>query len=110
MNFKKNYHLARKFKISKVDFLIENYNPSYPVPKYLLFIKEMLKNGYTVKVYQSRVSKYVFLVKDNKITKIRFSNHKPLFGKEEEGDCDYYVGVSHKQVMTTEKLTEELLK
>jgi hypothetical protein len=90
--------------------VIKNYPKQYQTPKYLLFIKEMLANGYQVKVYIARVSKYIFLVKNDQITKIRFSNHRPLYEKEEENDCDYYVGISHKQVSTTEQLIKKLLK
>lgn len=109
MNFKKNIHLAVNFDKKKTERLIRDYPKQYKTPKYLLFIKTVLDNGYKVKVYEARVSKYVFVKKEDTILKIRFSNHKPLFEKEEESDCDYYVGVSHKQVITTENLIEKLL-
>lgn len=109
MNFKKNLHVAKNCTLEKVNMLIENYSRKYPIPKYLTFIKKMLENGYKVKIYVARVSKYVFIKKGDIVIKIRFSNHKPIFEKEEENDCDYYVGVSHKQVTTTEELIEKLL-
>lgn len=109
MNFKKNLHKAKEYTPEKVNRMIEHYSRKYPIPKYLTFVKKMLENGYEVKIYVARVSKYVFVKKGDVVTKIRFSNHKPIFEKEEENDCDYYVGISHKQVTTTEDLIEKLL-
>jgi hypothetical protein len=109
MKFKKNFHLANKWKIGKVVGMIENYPKQYATPKYLLFIKAILEAGWSVKVYVVRVSKYVFIYKEEQIFKIRFSNHKPLYEKEMEDDCDYYVGVSHTQVSTTEELLKKLI-
>lgn len=111
MQFKKNFHLAKKYDLKRVEAMIENYPKQYAPPKYLIFIKTMLENGWKVKVYvANKVSKYVFIFKGDEIKKIRFSNHKPLYQKEEESDCDYYVGISHKQVSTTEELMIFLLK
>ena len=111
MEFKKNFHLARKVNLKKVNAMIENYPKKFQTPKYLIFVKTMLENGWKVKIYvANKVSKYVFIFRENEIKKIRFSNHKPLYQKEEENDCDYYVGISHKQVSTTEELMVFLLK
>ncbi|MCK5061741.1 hypothetical protein KAR28_04270 [Candidatus Parcubacteria bacterium] len=68
----------------------------------------MLEAGWDVKLYVAKVSKYVFIIRDDVVFKIRFSNHKPLLFKEEESDCDFYVGISHKQVSTTEQLIKKL--
>lgn len=110
MMFKRNMHLAKKYGKQKIDFAILQYPKQYNTPKYLLFMKEMADNGWKVKLYVARVSKYVFLIKGEDVIKIRFSNHRPLLYKEEENDCDYYVGVSNKQITTTEELTKKLLK
>lgn len=109
MKFRKNYHLAKKWKLGKVQGMIENYPKKYATPKYLLFIKKMLENGWFVKVYVCRVSKYVFITKGDEIFKIRFSNHKPLYQKEQEEDCDYYVGISHNQISTTEEIIKKII-
>lgn len=102
--FKKNMHLARVMNTKKIDALIENYPKQYPTPKYLKFVKALLETGWGVSVYEARVSKYVFVTKGDLIYKIRFSNHKPLYHKELENDCDFYVGISHTAVHTTEQI------
>lgn len=108
--FRKNIHLARKCKLSDINILIDTYPKRYPTPKYLLFIKQMLESGWEVKLYKSGVSKYVFTIKGNDIFKIRFSNHKPIYGRQLENDCDFYVGISHAQVYTTEQIIAKINK
>jgi hypothetical protein len=110
MKFKKNLHLAKRITSQKINREIKNYPKQYPTPKYLLFIKQMIDSGWMVKLYKAGVSKYVFLIKGNDIFKIRFSNHLPLYYKEVESDCDYYVGVSHLQCSTTEQILNEIIK
>lgn len=107
--FKINYHKAKNYSLGKTQGIIDNYNKKYPTPKYLLFIKHMLEQGWTAKVYVSKVSKYVFVENDTDRYKIRFSNHKPLYHREQESDCDFYVGVSNLQVSTTAQIVEKLL-
>lgn len=109
MKFKFNYHKASKYSKEKTDRLIENYNKKFPTPKYLKFIKHMLEQGWAVKVYVSGVSKYVFVTKGEEIHKIRFSNHKPIYAREDQNDCDFYVGVSHKQVSTTDQIINKII-
>lgn len=110
MKFKKNIHIAKDCRIEKINKMIENYPKPYQPAKYLIFIKTMLENGWRVKLYvANKVSKYVFIIKGEQVFKIRFSNHKPLYQKEMEDDCDYYVGISHKQVSTTEQIIKKLI-
>ena len=73
-------------------------------------MKTMIENGWECRVYKVRISKYVFITKGDEIYKIRFSNHKPIYYKELENDCDFYVGVSHTQVSTTEQIISKLIK
>jgi len=108
MQFKKNYHRAKGCRLQKINKMIENYPSKFPTPKYLIFIKTMIENGWRVKLLKIKVSKYVFVLKNEKIFKIRFSNHKPIHYKELENDCDFYVGISHEQVTTTEQLIKKL--
>jgi len=89
---------------------IETYPSKYPTPKYLLFMHEMLLNGWKVQLYTAEVSKYVFVSKDDLIFKIRFSNHKPRYSREIENDCDYYVGISHLQSKTTSEIIQIILE
>lgn len=104
--FHKNYHVAKSCSWSSVLKLIKNYPKQYSTPKYLLFIRDMIESGWEVKLHEVRVSKYVFISKGAVTFKIRFSNHKPILSKELEEDCDFYVGVSHKQVSTTQQIME----
>lgn len=111
MKFKKNIHLAKELTIQKINKMIKNYPENYPTPKYLIFAKTMYHNGWKVKIYvANKVSKYIFIIKGDEIFKIRFSNHKPLYGREMENDCDYYVGISNRQVSTTEEIIKKLIK
>lgn len=89
--------------------MIETYDPRYKPPKYFEFIKTMILNGWTVKLYTAGVSKYIFVIKGMHIYKIRFSNHKPIREKELENDCDFYVGITHLQASTTEQVIEKIL-
>lgn len=106
--FKKNHHLAKKWDLGKVGKAIENYPAQYRTPKYLLFIKHWIEAGWDVRVYEVRVSKYVFIEKGDYIFKIRFSNHKPIESREQQSDCDYYVGISNHQTSTTEEIIKKI--
>lgn len=111
--FKVNYHLARKCKLDKIKKEIEEYPAryGYQPPKYLLFIRDMLERGWGVSLYkggQRGISKYVFLRKGTHFYKVRFSNHRPIYNKEVTNDCDFYVGISHTQVSTTEDIIKKL--
>lgn len=110
MRFKRNFHLAKNCKLSRIDKMIEFYPKQYPIPKYLLFIKQMLEANWKVKLYEVKVSKYVFVFKGEDIFKVRFSNHKPIYEKEIQSDCDYYVGVSHTQCSTTDEIVKKIIK
>lgn len=107
--FRYNYHKATRQRLEKINKQIENYEQQYGFkpPKYLHFIKEMLEIGLGVKLYlggKRGVSKYVFIENKDHLIKVRFSNHRPIKEYEEKEDCDYYVGVSHKQTSTTEQI------
>lgn len=109
--FKKNLHLAKQCRLEDIERQILNYPSRFPVPKYLVFIKTMIMNGWSVRLYvANKVSKYIFIKRGEAVYKIRFSNHKPLYEKEIENDCDFYVGMSHTQCSTTEEIMQKLLK
>lgn len=102
--FRVNFHVAKEINAMRCDRMIENYPKEYSTPKYLTFMQRMLKEGWGVKLHEVNRSKYVFITKGDHIFKIRFSNHKPLYHKQRSNDCDFYVGISHKQVHTTEEI------
>lgn len=108
--FRKNFHIAKEINGFRCDRLIERYPPQYATPKYLVFIREMLRDGWEVKIYEVERSKYVFITKDDFIFKIRFSNHKPIYAKQRANDCDFYVGISHKKTFTTEQVIQKIKK
>lgn len=85
---------------------IEKYKKSpFPVAKYLLFCKGLVKLGLEVRLYEARKtnSKYVYAIKDEKVFKVRFSDHKPNRLKEisNSPDCDFFVGRTHTGVRHT---------
>ena len=106
--FKKNIHLAKEYKLYQIKQEIAQYSRDYPTPKYLSFMLEMCLQGWEVKLYTATVSKYIFLTKKDIVYKIRFSNHKPIYSRQMENDCDYYVGISHKNSFTTEQIIEKI--
>jgi len=69
----------------------------WPVSKWILFARDLLEAGYTVRLYEARntVSKYLTISdtpSGQPPVKVRFSNHKPGQAREAEADSDFYVG------------------
>ncbi len=96
---------------------LENLKPSYTkqnylVPKWIQFSEELIKNEWIVKLHRAKttVSKYLYIFKNNLEYKIRFSNHKANKEKEFSNDCDFYVGIGNRGVITTEQLLEIIKK
>jgi len=96
MKFKVNFHVAKQINETTIEQMINNYPKQYSTPKYLYFIQNMIKKGWSARLHQVEVSKYVFVYRSNTIFKIRFSNHKPIKWKQMRKDCDFYVGISHQ--------------
>lgn len=69
---------------------------------------EMLRDGWEVKMHVVKDSKYIFVTKGELIFKIRFSNHKPAYTRQKKNDCDFYVGISHKQVFKTDTIIKKI--
>lgn len=82
-------------------------------PKWIEFCEAMIDAGFSVSLYEARstFSKYLTVrwVKGSPY-KVRFSNHKPNRGRELEGDCDFFVGVTHTGVRTTEMAIQAVLE
>jgi hypothetical protein len=94
---------------------LERLKPSYiaknyPVPKWIQFSEELISDNWHVRLHRSKstVSKYLYISKNNKNFKIRFSNHKPNKMKENNEDCDFYVGIGNRGVITTSEVLEIL--
>jgi len=71
--------------------------------KWIELCEVLLKNGFEIHLYEAQqtVSKYLTLKRDGKEFKVRFSNHKPSKWKEENGDCDFFVGIANTTITTT---------
>lgn len=93
--------VSKKFLEKKKAILA---NGGWPVSKWIIFCEQLLARGYQVVVYEAKTtrSKYVYVVKDRRQFKVRFSNHKPRFDAQIGNDSDFYVGVSHGLVTTTD--------
>lgn len=77
----------------------------YSPAQWLNFCEKMLVVGYkvTVKETPNTYSKYVRVYgPGDTYYQVRFSNHKPNFRREAKGDCDFFVGVTHTGVRTTQ--------
>lgn len=83
----------------------------YTKQKWVEFCEEMLRQGFTVRLYEARrtVSKYITVSRPDdhsRSFKVRFSNHKPIKYRETAGDCDFFVGRTHLGVTTTQQAIE----
>lgn len=56
-----------------------------------------MRLGFTIELYEARQtkSKYCTVKRDVKSFKVRFSDHKPIYHREMQGDCDFFVGVTN---------------
>lgn len=84
---------------------IDEYKISlYPCPKWLIFCKLFIDEGFDVRVYFAKktVSKYCYIRLGKKCYKVRFSNHSPSDRKVITGDCDFFVGRTRYGITSTE--------
>ncbi len=68
----------------------------YPLQKWVQFSDFLLGRGFTVTLKESlsTVSKYLTVTKpgDQRRYVVRFSNHPPRLDREQNKDCDFFVG------------------
>jgi hypothetical protein len=102
-------NLTQRYLDSQKPSYIKN---GYPVPKWIIFSEKMLELGFIVSLHKAKstYSKYIYLNKGLKKYKVRFSNHRANRGAELSNDCDFYVGVGNRGVITTEYLIEHIKK
>jgi len=76
----------------------------YTKARWVAFCEALLNAGFHLSLYEARhtVSKYITITDGDASYKVRFSNHRPNKGRELEGDCDFFVGVTHTGARTTE--------
>lgn len=95
-----NWTISQKFlnyKTPKKD--------GFTKPKWIEFCEAFINYpGVTLKLYEARktFSKYITVHYQGFEYKVRFSNHKPIKSRELNQDCDFFVGVNHTKVTTTE--------
>jgi hypothetical protein len=72
--------------------------------KWIIFCETLMDLGYKISLYEARqtVSKYVTVIGWDREFKVRFSNHKPIYAREAQGDCDFFVGVTNLGVTRME--------
>ena len=95
---------ATNKRISK-SYLESRISTQFGKQKWISFCEVLLDEGYDLYLYEARktFSKYITVKNKtkNKQFKVRFSNHKPIYGREVNGDCDFFVGVTNLGVSTT---------
>jgi len=71
-------------------------------PKWVLFCEELLNKGYVVVLYQSHKtnSKYITLIKNNKMLKIRYADHVPNYTHYCNSEIKLYVGSPEKGMLS----------
>ena len=79
--------------------------------KWIYFSRFFINAGFDVYVYEAKTtySKYIYVVKAEKVFKVRFSNHKPNFNKEKNQDSDFYVGHGNLGITTTQQAIHKTL-
>lgn len=109
MSIKKatNWKISQKFLNFK-----KPKNPDFIIPKWIYFCEAILNQGLSASLYEARKtsSKYITVFFQDQQFKVRFSNHKPIKTRENRKDCDFFVGVNHNSVSTTEDALKAVLK
>lgn len=85
----------------------------YGKSKWMEFCEEMLNLGLRVYVYEasSTYSKYVTVLNEHgRKFRVRFSNHPPSTHKENDGNCDFFVGINNFSTATTGMAVEAAIK
>ena len=74
---------------------------TYNKPKWVLFTEELLDNQFTVIMCLSSTTDSVYLtvMKNNKMLKIRYSNHAPNMQAYLDGKFDFCIGPTDKGML-----------
>lgn len=75
----------------------------WPKSKWISFCENLLQQGYEVRLYaaKSSKSKYVYVIKGDRVFKVRFSDHSPHRNQIDTNDCDFFVGRSRLGITNT---------
>lgn len=88
------------FLKNRADFWVKQ---GYPKQKWIIFCETMLSLGFDVfltEAQQTR-SKYVQIERNQRVFRVRFSDHKPIQSREINKDCDFFVGITNLATTTT---------
>jgi hypothetical protein len=96
----RNLVVTKEFLKTRADRCL---GAGYKKQQWVSFCEVMLSKGFTCTIYEAKetYSKYITVSFQNKFFKVRFSNHKPIAHREENGDCDFFVGITNKGCTTT---------
>ena len=98
-----------------LEYLKTRVSKEFGKQKWITFCETLIGEGFSLSLYEAKktYSKYI-TVRDNlqplKPFRVRFSNHKPTFKKENQKDCDFYVGVGNNGTYTTEDALKAVRK
>lgn len=112
----KDHFVKARDVVLTQDFLDKRTNwaaeRGYSKAKWVAFSEVLLNAGFHVTLYEARktLSKYLTISDGNSSFKVRFSNHRPNKGRELGGDCDFFVGVTHTGVRTTDDAIEAVAR
>jgi hypothetical protein len=101
----KNVKVTREFLNQRHEW---NSARGYPKSRWIAFCETLIAAGFHVSLYEAKetLSKYVTISDGDSKYLVRFSNHRPNKRRELAGDCDFFVGVTHTGVRTTDDALE----
>jgi hypothetical protein len=75
-------------------------------PRWVKFCEKLLDENYIVfiYIYETTGTVYITVVKNNKMIKIRYSDHLPMLNRWLSGDVDYFVGPKFKGMLTDKEM------
>lgn len=94
-------------------FLNSRVSAKFGKQKWISFCEKFVEDPrFKITLYEARktFSKYITFHYKDKTYKVRFSNHKPMRRRENEGDCDFFVGVTHLNISTTDDAIKAVSK
>lgn len=79
--------------------------------RWVYFCCVMIGHGLDCYLYEARRtrSKYITVQLGEKSYKVRFSDHPPIPEREDNNDCDFFVGRTNRRVTTTDQAILECL-
>lgn len=81
------------------EYLNKRVSKTFGKQKWIIFSETLLKEGYNLSMYEAKrtLSKYITI---NGEYTVRISNHAPNKQREENKDCDFFVGHTNFGIRT----------